>query len=317
MAKRNHIIALRLLLLSLVLSVGVGIFYETALTKPGEIDIQNRAQSPPSKAEQGKNTSAIHLRGSDDGNPLEIPGTAVEEPKDAAARGLDQIYLKFALLGTVVGDKKYALAIIEDKERQTQTVFKIGESIFGGFITDILKDKIIIQLDGEDLVFSIGGGAKSRKEEVAPRLDEETKLINVSLRDIQVALADLLLARSKARMVPLSSDLEMGAGGMQLLNLEPGSVFQKMGFKNGDVIEEINGNPIGDPFNAVAIYNLIKEVLPGDVFQESGLDLGNFLNGTDNQKVIILQKVQRLLYLFQKKMGASLTLTVKRKGNPP
>jgi type II secretory pathway component PulC len=216
----------------------------------------------------------------------------------------------------VVGDKRYALAIIEDKERQTQAVFKIGEPIFGGFITDILKDKIIIQLDGEYFVFSIRGGANSRKEEVAPRLDEESKLINVSLRDIQVALADLVLARSKARMVPLSSDLEMGAGGMQLLNLEPGSVFQKMGFKNGDVIEEINGNPIGDPFNAVAIYNLMKEVIPADVFQESGLDLGNFLNGTDNQKAVILQKVQRLLSLFQKKMGASLTLTVKRKGNP-
>lgn len=308
--------ALRLLILSLVLSVGVGIFYETALTKPGEIDIENRTQIPPRKVEQGNNSSAIDLRGSGDGSPLEIPGTAVEEPKNAAAVGLDQIYKKFALVGTVVGDKKYALAIVEDKERQAQTVFKIGESIFGGFITDILKDKIIIQVDGESFIFSIGGGANSREEQAVPRLDEESKLINVSLRDIQVALADLILARSRARMVPLSSGLEMGAAGMQLLNLEPGSVFQKMGFKNGDVIEEINGNPIGDPFNAVAIYNLMKEVIPVDVFQESGLDLGNFLNGTDNQKAVILQKVQRLLYLFQKKMGASLTLTVKRKGNP-
>lgn len=315
MAKRNHI-ALRLLLLSLVLSVGVGIFCETALTKPGEVGVQNKARTSPSKVEQGKNNSTLDLRVSDNGNPLGIPRTAVEEPKGAASLGLDQIHEKFALLGTVVGDKKYALAIIEDKKRQTQTVFKIGESIFGGFITDILKDKIIIQLDGESFVFSIGGGAKSRKEEVTPRLDEESKLINVSLRDIQVALADLVLARSKARMVPLSSDLEMGAGGMQLLNLEPGSVFQKMGFKNGDVIEEINGNPIGDPFNAVAIYNLIKEVLPHDVFQESGLDLGRFLNGSDNQKAVIIQKVQKLLYLFQKKGDTRLTMTVKRKGNP-
>ena len=315
MAKRNHI-ALRLLLWSLVLSVGLGIFCETALTKPGEVGVQNKVLTSPSRAEQARNNTAIDLRVSNNGNPLETPRTGIEEPKDAAARSFEQIYDKFALLGTVVGDKRYALAIIEDKERQTQTVFKIGEPIFGGFITDILKDKIIIQLDGESFVFSIGGGANSRKEEVAPRLDEESKLINVSLRDIQVALADLVLARSKARMVPLSSDLERGAGGMQLLNLEPGSVFQKMGFKNGDVIEEINGNPIGDPFNAVAIYNLMKEVIPADVFQESGLDLGNFLNGTDNQKAVILQKVQRLLSLFQKKKGASLILTVKRKEKP-
>ena len=69
-------------------------------------------------------------------------------------------------------------------------------------------------------------------------------------------------------MVPLSSDPEGGAGGLKLQNVEAGSVFQKMGFKNGDVIEGINGNPIGDPFNAVAVYNLLKEVLPGDIFQK-------------------------------------------------
>ena len=315
MAKRNHI-ALRLLLLFLVLSFGVGIFYKTALTKPGEVGVQNKAQTSPSKMEQGKNNSTLDLRELDEGKSLEAPRSGALEPKDGTARSLDRLYEKFALLGTVVGDKKYALAIVEDKERQTQTVYKIGEAFFGGSITDITKDKIIIQLDGKSFVFSIGGGANSKKEQGVTRLDEEEKLINVSVRDIQVGLADLVLAKSKARMVPLSSGFETTAGGMQLLNLEPGSVFEKMGFKNGDVIEEINGNPIGDPFNAVAIYNLIKEVLPHDVFQESGLDLGNFLNGTDNQKGVILQKVQRLLSLFQKKMGASLTLTVKRKERP-
>jgi type II secretory pathway component PulC len=117
-------------------------------------------------------------------------------------------------------------------------------------------------------------------------------------------------------MVPLSSDLEMSAGGLQLMNLEPGSVFEKMGFKSGDVIEEINGNPIGDPFNAVAIYNLMKGVLPGDLLQESGLDLWSFLNGTDNQKSVILMKLQNLFYLLQKKKDVQITLTVRRKGNP-
>ena len=246
---------------------------------------------------------------------MDIPGTAVEGPKDAAVRGADEIHGKFALLGTVVGSKKYALAIIEDKELQTQKVYKIGHPISGGVITDILREKIIILLDGRYVIFRIEGGAGSGKEHVAPNLDEGSKLITVNLQDMQVAFESLNQPMSKAAMVPLSSDPESGAGGFKLQNLDAGSALQKMGFKNGDVIEEMNGNPIGDPFNAVAVYNLLKEVLPGDIFQKSGLDLGSFMNGTDNQKSIILQKVQNLFYLLQKQKDARFTLTVKRKGN--
>jgi type II secretory pathway component PulC len=273
------------------------------------------AETDPRKVEQGKNPSASGLREIGDGTVADISRTAVEETKDAAAQGADQIYGKFALLGTVVGGKKYALAIIEDKELQTQKVYKIGYPISGGVITDILREKIIILLDGRYVIFRIEARTGSGKESVAAKLNEGSKLITVNLRDMLVAFESFKQPMSEAAMVPLSSDPESGPGGFKLQNVEAGSVLHKMGFKNGDVIEEINGNPIGDPFNAVAVYNLLKEVLPEDIFQKSGLDLGSFMNGTDNQKSIILQKVQNLFYLLQKQKDARITLTVKRKGN--
>jgi type II secretory pathway component PulC len=313
MTKRNHI-ALRLLISFLVISGVVGLFYDTALTEPGEGEIQNGPQPALKKVEQGKNPSETNLRGMGVGNLLEIPGTAWEDPKESAAQEVERFHGKFALLGTVVGGKKYASAIIEDKELQTQKVYKIGYSISGGVITDILREKIVILIDGKCVMFRIEGGAGSRKEHVGPKLDEGSKWITASLGDMQVAFDSLNQPMSKATMVPRSPDLEIGSGGFQLQNVEPGSVFQKMGFKSGDVIEEINGNPVGDPFNAVAMYNLMKSVLPEDIFAEAGLDLQSFLNGTDNRMWIILQKLQKLFHLFQNRKDVRLTFAVRREG---
>ena len=199
--------------MSLVISGGVGTFYDTALTKPREVAIQNGAQADPRKVEQGENPSLTALREIGNGNLLDIPGTAVEGPEDTAVQGTHEIYGKFALLGTVVGSKKYTLAIIEDKELQTQKVYKIGYPISGGVITDILREKIIILLDGKYVIFRIEGGAGLGKRPVPPKLDEGSKLITVNLRDMQVAFESLNQPMSRAAMVPLSSDPESGAGG--------------------------------------------------------------------------------------------------------
>ncbi len=300
--------------MSLLISSGVGLFYETALTKPGEGDMRNGPQTAQRKVERGKNPSVTDLRRIGDGNLLVIPRTAGEEPKEPVNQEIEQFQAKFALLGTVVGGKKYASAIIEDKELQTQKVYKIGYPISGGVVADILRGKVIILFDGKHVIFRIEGGTGSGEEHVASKLDEESKLITVSLADMQLAFESLNQPMSRAAMMPLSSDLETGAGGFKLQKVETGSVFQQMGFKNGDIIEEINGNPVGDPFNAVAMYNLMKLVLPGDILSESGLDLQSFLNGTDNRTSIILQKLQKLSHLFQNRKDVRMTLTVRREG---
>jgi general secretion pathway protein C len=309
MKKRYHII-LKLLLLSAFIVAGVGISYNTAPATQTQVDTQSGAGPLSKNVEQDKKASLTDSNMIEDGKLLGSPQTTGEEPGKKTTQAVDQIYDKFALLGTVVGNKDYALAIIEDKALQSQKVYKIGHPIYGGVITDILREKVIIRLHGKDLVFKMGGGSHSGNQDVKPKADEEKRLVTVSLQDMQEAFDVLIQPTTRVRLARRSPGIETGkGGGLQLSNVEPGSVFEQMGLKDGDVIEEINGNPIKDPYNAVAMYNLMKSVL-----SQSGLDLGSFLNGSYNQTVM-LQRMQKLFYLFGKNKNAQLTLTVKRGGS--
>jgi len=160
----------------------------------------------------------------------------------------------------------------------------------------------------------MGGGSHTGNQDVKPKVDEEKRVVTVSLQDMQEAFDVLIQPTTKVRVARRSPDLGSLNGGLQLSSIEPGSVFEKMGLKDGDVIEEINGNPIKDPYNAVAMYNLMKSVLPGDILSESGLDLGSFLNGGYDQTAM-LQRMGKLFYLFGKNKNLQLTLTVKRGGS--
>ncbi len=313
MKKRYHII-LKLFFLSVFIVAGVGISYNPALATQTQVDTQSRVGPPSKTVEQDKKAPPTDSRLIDDRELLGSPQTTSEEPRKKSTQAVDQIYNKFALLGTVVGNKDYALAIIEDKVLQSQKVYKIGHPIYGGVITDIQRERVIIRLHGKDLVFKMGGGSHSGKEDVKPKADEEKRLVTVTLQDVQEAFDALIQPMSKVRLARRSPSIETGkGGGLQLSDVAPGSVFEQMGLKDGDVIEEINGNPIKDPYNAVAMYNLMKSVLPGDILSQSGLDLGSFLNGAYSQTVM-LQRMQKLFYLFGKNKTAQLTLTVKRGG---
>jgi len=310
--KKPHKIILNPFVLSSVVVGGLGIFSGTALTTQTQVETQSVAEPLSKNGEQDKKVSLTDSGLVDDSKLLGNPQTTGEDPKKTRTQAFDQIYNKFALLGTVVGNKDYTLAIIEDKALQSQKVYKIGHSIYGGVITDILREKVVLRLHGKYLVLKMGGSSHPGSEDVSPMADEERKFVTVSLEDMRQAFDVLSQPKSRARLARRSSDMETGnGGGLQLSNVEPGSIFGKMGFKEGDLIEEVNGNPIKDPYNAVAMYNLMKSVLPADILSESGLDLESFLSGTYNQTVM-LQRMQKLFYLFGKNKNIQLTLTVKR-----
>ena len=51
---------------------------------------------------------------------------------------------------------------------------------------------------------------------------------------------------------------ENRAGGLQLTEIRPGSIFDKIGLRDGDVIHEINGTTIQSPYKLAAIYKGLK-----------------------------------------------------------
>jgi type II secretory pathway component PulC len=300
--KKRYPIILKGLLLSAFIVAGVGMSYNPALATQTQVDTKSGAGPlAPPLINDSKWVDRFRATGND--------------PEKVSTPKFGQIYDKFTLLGTVVGNKDYALAIIEDKSLKSQKVYKVGHSLYGGVITDIQRERVIIRLLGKDHVFKMGGTSHFGNQGVEPKAEEEKRLVTVSPQDVQEAFDTLIQPTSKVRLSRRSPGIETGkGGGLQISDVAPGSIFDQMGLKDGDVIEEINGNPIKDPYNAVAMYNLMKSVLPGDILSQSGLDLGSFLKGGYNQ-MDMFQRMSQLFDLFGKNKNLQLTLTVKRGGS--
>ncbi len=79
---------------------------------------------------------------------------------------------------------------------------------------------------------------------------------NVSRSEVDKALADFNNILTQARAVP---NFENGvASGYKLFQIVPGSIYDKLGLQNGDVISGVNGSPINDPGKAFEMLSDLK-----------------------------------------------------------
>jgi general secretion pathway protein C len=69
---------------------------------------------------------------------------------------------------------------------------------------------------------------------------------------------------TEARAVPYKD------GGYQLFQIVPGSIYETLGLKNGDVIKGFNGEPINDPAKAFSLLSSIKDAKSGELQIERG-----------------------------------------------
>jgi hypothetical protein len=53
-------------------------------------------------------------------------------------------------------------------------------------------------------------------------------------------------------------DVSKNPSGFKMVSLEKGSVYEKLGLKQGDVIKTINGKPVNSPKDAMELTNLLK-----------------------------------------------------------
>lgn len=83
-----------------------------------------------------------------------------------------------------------------------------------------------------------------------------TNQFSVSRSEVDKTLSDLNNVLTQARAVP---NFENGApAGYKLFQIVPGSIYDKLGLKNGDVIVGLNGQPINDPGKAFEMLSELK-----------------------------------------------------------
>jgi type II secretory pathway component PulC len=78
----------------------------------------------------------------------------------------------------------------------------------------------------------------------------------IDANDLDAALGNLSEISTQARMV---AAFENGKSiGFRVLSMKPGSVFEKIGLQNGDIVTSINGYPLSGPDKVLELYQKAK-----------------------------------------------------------
>jgi len=256
MTSRYHTI-FNLLALSIVIYTGVGVFYRVVRAKLRQVDTKTSVVQhiPDDKA---------HLKlPLDDYRPImerNIFGSTdrTSEETNAEIEALEPTSLKIALLGTVAGISQNAVAVIEETDKKKQGLYKVGDSIQNAVIKMILRGKVILRVEDRDEILTMEEEAvrSTEKEHLASRPRGRGTTVTVRRSDVEQSLKNINNILSQVRIRPHFRNGK--PDGLALSRIKAGSIFAKLGLKNGDIVQGMNDKSIKSPDDILALYKKLK-----------------------------------------------------------
>lgn len=229
------------------------------MVKAQSLSMSNWDSIIESEAQKPKTSHRVTSREFNDAIKRNVFGPITVQPTPAAsspaAKPVSSIPLD--LVGTYISGGTDPYAIIEDRAKKAQDIFRVGDAIFGAAkLTAIFSDRVEIERDGKQEILTIDLAPKDNveyKEGVAQVGSDE---YFVEEAEIDKALNNLPLLLTQARAVPYFKDGQ--AVGLRLFAIRNGSLFEKIGLKNGDILRSINGNSLGDLSQAIKLFERLK-----------------------------------------------------------
>jgi general secretion pathway protein C len=192
---------------------------------------------------------------------------AASKPKAIDVESLKQTELKLKLWGTVTGNPETDYAVIEEGTAKEQNLYRVGDSIQNATVKMILREKVVLSVDGKDEVLKMEEVADDKKTlrrplarpsfdrtaPIAPVRSQKIRLRRSQIESMVAGPSDL------TSQVTIQPYLEEGSpDGVLLTGIKPNSIFRRLGLRNGDVIKEINGEPVLSADGALSFYETLK-----------------------------------------------------------
>jgi general secretion pathway protein C len=134
----------------------------------------------------------------------------------------------------------------------------VGDSIQGATVKRILRGKVVLRVSDKDEILTMEEEAGSRAEtgyQHAPAVEEEAT-IKVSRSEVDESLKNVHQLLTQVRIRPHFRDGK--PDGLAVSNIRPGSFFAKLGLRNGDIVQGINGRNIKSPDDVMEVYQKMK-----------------------------------------------------------
>lgn len=190
----------------------------------------------------------------------------VDQVKNLAKTPLD-----IRLRGTAVRDSGDSFAVIEDRRTRKEDLYHTGDMILGeAKLTQIFRDRVVILREGKKEILELSvtkEAGKSGRRDVPSA--EPSRLVpgsgvrklgsnrwSVSSEELESAKANMSQLMTQVRIAP--NFTEGKPDGFKLLSIKRGSLFDRLGLRNGDVVRQINGIPLDNPQKALELYGELE-----------------------------------------------------------
>jgi len=253
--------ALILFAITAVMYALVGIFYDVvniklmgkSIVKPAQERTMLAASFPKQPADYYALIPQRNLFGSTD------KAAADKKPEAAKPAGTLDLSTLLVVKGTVAGTGKDGFAVIEEKAKNKQSLYKVGNVVAGAKLIKITRNAVTFQIDNKEKVLMM------METQVAPLLPprpvqqtapsrSEPTVINRN--DVDASLKDMGALMSQAQIRPYYT---AGApDGFMITNIRPGSLYEKVGLTEGDVIQGAGDRRLLTADDWTFLYNSMK-----------------------------------------------------------
>lgn len=251
-----------LIALAGIIYFGVDTFYRIAVERLNSNDTQGIAMQNVPDTERRAEARLSVYNVIDDRNIF-------SKIKNLASKGyteaeeLEPTSLNIRLLGTVAGDRANAVAVIEDTGKRTQEIYRVGDSVQEAVVKSILREKVVLAVGNRDEILVMdkpaSGGSDDRQKSVMERsqgVERMERTITFRRASIDESLEDINDLLSQASIRAHYTDNQ--PDGLAITGIKAGSVFRRMGLRNGDIIRGVSDNEIKSPEDVIALYNDLK-----------------------------------------------------------
>ncbi|MBI3611246.1 MAG: PDZ domain-containing protein [Nitrospirae bacterium] len=199
------------------------------------------------------------------------PSAAIGPPEEARPQPVPLPPLRVRLVGTIVGESEESLAVIEDLATKEQRLYHL-EDLVGTdakliaitrnevtFLRGDIRETLGLQEEGVP-----GQPAVSFPVPIlapAPPAIRPAGVPNnwiLDKHEVTAALEDLPQLMTKARVVPNLTP-EGKSDGFRIVSISPASFYERIGLRNGDVIQRINGVEVKDPQTFMQVFTQLRE----------------------------------------------------------
>ena len=164
----------------------------------------------------------------------QIPGAVINKE---SVQSTINANVNLVLVGTVLSDAGKSVAIFEDNKTNSQQFHRLGDTIEGGRITMILKDRVFLTKDDVEVELKIGygtGGTFVQDQGQSYDSGGDDQLITTNTLKPLAGDEDLSELENNVTQIY--------EGGAEVIEVEEDGLLSKLGLRPGDIIRHVNSH---------------------------------------------------------------------------